>query len=369
VTNLPAETSRISEIVSRTRKIFTRGKRFFIFRGFLYWERPALTFEVQQKIIDAGLDRLAHVNVFLRFPRNFRRRIPTEDTAMMAQGFGRFGNMVIQLGNLFLLASRLGIRIIHFWESPYLLKRYDPVEGIMLERGRALPEPGRSAPTVIVRTRAFSGPEFPNDISTDLSGSIRKMVADSVMPSTPPAEVSAKKCLVIHLRSGDIFGANPHPDYGQPPLSFYWKVLTFQSWDEVLLLSENDANPCYQGVIGFCKTLGIPVKESGRELHISINEIMLSKYIVFSTGTFCPALCWLSPSPRTVFFLGTDPPITFPLQDTRFVLFHDASGVYVSSVLSGNWKNSTSQRAMMLDYPADSLGGPAIVEGGLPYRE
>lgn len=369
MSNLPAEISRFSEIVSRTRKILTRGKKFFIFRGFLYRESPTLTDEVQQEIIDAGLNRLAHVNVFLRFPGNFSRRMRTEDTALMAQGFGRFGNMVIQLGNLFLLSSRLGIRIIHFWENPYLRNRYDPVEGIMLERGRALPEPGRSAPTVIVRTRAFSGPSFPDEVPRDLCESLRKLIAGSVLPINPSAEVSAKKCLVIHLRSGDIFWANPHPDYGQPPLSFYWKVLTFQSWDEVLLLSEDDVNPCYQGVIGFCETLGIPVKESGRELHRSIHEITVSKYIVFSTGTFCPALCWLSPSPRTVFFFGTDPPTTFPLHDTRYVLFHDASGVYVSSIMSGNWKNSTSQRAIMLEYPADSLGGPAIVEGGLSYRE
>lgn len=367
--NLPAEISRFAKKLIQVRKILTRGRRFFVFRGFLYRESPALTREFRQEIIDADLDRLAHGNVFLRFPGSFRRRTRTEDMALLAQGFGRFGNMVIQLGNLFLLSCRLGITNLYFWESPYLRKRYAPVGGIQLERGRALPEPGRSAPAVIFRTRAFSGPSFPDDIPRDLSEALRKLIAESVLRDNQSAEVSTKKCLVIHLRSGDIFWTNPHPDYGQPPLSFYWKVLTFQSWDEVLLLSEDDANPCYEGIVGFCETLDIPVKESGRELRRSFQEIMLSEYIVFSTGTFCPALCWLSSSPRTVFYFGTDPPTTFPLQDTRFVLFHDASGVYVSSVMSGNWKNSTSQRALMLEYPAESLGGPAIVEGTFSHRE
>jgi len=353
----------------RTRKIFTRGNRFFFFRGFLYIEKPGLTRAFQQEIIDAGLNSLAHGNIFLRFPGGFLGRTRTDDTAILATGFGRFGNMVIQLGNLFLLSHRLGIANIYFWESPYLPKRPDPVEGILLERGRALPEPGRSAPAVIFRTRAFSGATFPDEIPGGLSESLRKLIADSVLPDNQSAEGLEKKSLVIHLRSGDIFWTNPHPDYGQPPLSFYWKVLTFQSWDEVLLISEDDANPCYEGIVGFCKTLDIPVKESGRLLHRSIQEIMLSEYIVFSTGTFCPALCWLSSSPRTVFFFGTDPPTTFPLQDTRFVLFHDASGDFVSTVMSGNWKNSASQRAIMLEYPADSIGGPAIVGSDSSHRE
>ena len=37
-----------------------------------------------------------------------------------------------------------------------------------------------------------------------------------------------EKALVVHLRSGDIFRKDrPNPNYGQPPLFFYYKVLTW----------------------------------------------------------------------------------------------------------------------------------------------
>ena len=49
--------------------------------------------------------------------------------------------------------------------------------------------------------------------------------------------------LYIHIRSGDIFVKNPNPEYSQPPLCFYQKILYNFKFNNIYLISQNTNNP------------------------------------------------------------------------------------------------------------------------------
>jgi len=96
--------------------------------------------------------------------------------------------------------------------------------------------------------------------------------------------------IVIHIRSGDIFSANPHPDYVPPPLSYYTKEIDKCKYGKIHIVCEDTINP---GVNELLKLYKNAVYEKNT-LEKDIRIILGATNIIFSVGTFIPSLMLLS---------------------------------------------------------------------------
>lgn len=342
-------------LIRGIRTFLTRGRWFFILHGFLYLRHPRLTQKVRAVIRSKGLGELAHGDAFLRIPAIGDVSKRPEKSELLVLGFGRFGNMIIQLGNLSILSSGLGISSIHFWESPHLPPKLLLPSGAQLNVATLMPRQGGTHPPLIFRTRAFSAPLFPQSMSRVESETLRAALRAARSPEPPRGDAEIADRLVIHLRSGDVFWPNPHPAYGQPPLGFYQLVLNYREWSEVVLVAEDETNPCFEEILDLCREKNTPTRITGRNFSDAILEVSRAQNVVFSAGTFCPAICWLEPLNRTVFHFADSPTQSFELDGANFVLVKDKNGRYVSSVMDGNWANTPEQRKLMVEYPKSAL--------------
>jgi len=160
--------------------------------------------------------------------------------------------------------------------------------------------------------------------------------------------------LVIHIRSGDIFNKIVHPNYGQPPLSFYQKVMKYRKWDRVTIVSENAANPVIEYLLRYSVQHFETEIRIFRDLKSDIEYLLRAKNLVASCGTFCRGIAALSYNLREVhsFENGFESWGNSKINQCRWI---DSLGEYKKSILSSNWSNSKSQRTMMINYPVENL--------------
>lgn len=165
--------------------------------------------------------------------------------------------------------------------------------------------------------------------------------------------------LVIHIRSGDIFRKQrPHPDYVQPPLSFYQIIIRFAVHElgiqRAILIFEDERNPCIGALNDWLRTVNLAFVVQSASVREDIATLLHARHCVFGSGTFGPAIVRLSERMWTVFF-----PWTMPGADTaaahagiRSIAIRDAAGRYMAK---GTWSGSPEQLRLMLDYPVENL--------------
>ena len=95
--------------------------------------------------------------------------------------------------------------------------------------------------------------------------------------------------IVIHIRSGDIF-TNPHANYVPPPLSYYTKEIDKYKYEKIHIICEDTINPVVNELLKLYKN----AVHERRTLENDIRMILGATNIIFSVGTFIPALMLLS---------------------------------------------------------------------------
>lgn len=96
--------------------------------------------------------------------------------------------------------------------------------------------------------------------------------------------------LVIHIRSGDIFNSNPHPNYVPPPLSYYTKEIDKYKYEKIHIICEDTINPVVNELLKLYKN----VVWEKNNLEKDIIIILGATNIILSVGTFIPSLMKLS---------------------------------------------------------------------------
>jgi hypothetical protein len=159
--------------------------------------------------------------------------------------------------------------------------------------------------------------------------------------------------LVIHIRSGDVFGERPHPSLGQPPLSFYEKVLVHSRPQNVLLVYEDDLNPVIPKLQAHLESLSITYSVHSGGLRSDLQLLLSARQLVTGKGTFGQALLVLSPHIERWYAFGEGKE-RFPTSRRRSVVsITDRDGGYAAPL--GCWENSPNQRDLMLKYSASNL--------------
>ncbi|WP_202225397.1 hypothetical protein [Okeania sp. KiyG1] len=144
------------------------------------------------------------------------------------------------------------------------------------------------------------------------------------------SEPLGEQDLVIHIRSGDIFKNNVHLGYGQPPFSFYAKIIELQSWHSISLVFEDKSNPIIDPLIDFCRQRCSQVQEISSDLKSDIEYLLKARKLVVSNGTFCPAIALISKSLNTVYSFENEFSIKYNPNISQIVRVVDRQGVYKS---------------------------------------
>lgn len=105
--------------------------------------------------------------------------------------------------------------------------------------------------------------------------------------------------LHIHIRSGDIMEKNKGQGMVQPPCIYYENEITKKKWSKVVIVSEDNLNPCinylvnkYDNVVYFGKN----------SLETDINELLSATNIMVGRGTFIPILSLFMPYLSTIHY-------------------------------------------------------------------
>ena len=131
--------------------------------------------------------------------------------------------------------------------------------------------------------------------------------------------------LVIHIRSGDVFLARPHPDYVPPPLSYYTGEIDRYNYRKIHIVCEDDKNPVVNRLLGLYKNA---IYEKNN-LDIDIKKILGATNILYSIGTFIPSLMLFS-------------------KNINFI--HDTFNSIEYDKIMRPWKNTPEQRDYILKF-------------------
>lgn len=168
----------------------------------------------------------------------------------------------------------------------------------------------------------------------------------AIKPSDPDV-------LTIHLRSGDVF-SHPYPsDHGQPPFSFYSKVIDSHEWSKVVIVAEDRANPNMELIESNLSRNELSYRLEIGTIEDAFSAIGSASNLVMSAGSFNAAVLAISGRlPDRVFVFGTE---ALPLQLRGVVRIIDEKGTYVNSILNDNWAGTEEQLELMRNYPESSL--------------
>lgn len=337
-----------------------RGETIFPAYGGLYVESTkhtdALQAQIQEKWPSATQGK-----AYRRLTLRTKRRAESPRVAVLINAVGRFGNSVIQVVNAGFLAKHLHARDTLYFRFDAIRQTPFEIEEDISYLQIPLWGKHRNAPDIIWRTDAIYRGGLVFDPCEPLARSIAVALRRAI--GFPHVDNTPEDYLVIHLRGGDIFGGNPHPDYGQPPLAFYFRVLEDRPWAGVTLISEDEANPCLRGIIDWCSIRSTPVLVRGKaSLSEAVELLGTATSVVLSRGSFGPAALFLNPRRRTVFFFGEEFHPILCFQGTELYRVPDLTEEYSTKVMAGNWLNDPIQRSLMISLPKESLASPERVE-------
>lgn len=258
---------------------------------------------------------------------------------IIVETYGRFGNNIQQLIHAIHVAKHLRISAINFnipgfhinrillgaprWDEPKLKHtffKYDDLAN--LHPGcKTLPE----LTFKIVKSYAMT---YLYPLLKYRPGLFKDMNLDP------------KTTLCIHVRSGDIFQENPHPDYMPPPLDFYKRSIQSQEWKNVLVVYQDDKNP----VVHALKKEFPAAYFSSLSLEKTISVLLEAEYIVGSIGSFLPIVLLFNPEYKQ-FYLSEY--ATKGLE--RMLCSEKLITISVPDYVQP-WENSEAQRKRILEY-------------------
>jgi len=152
-----------------------------------------------------------------------------------------------------------------------------------------------------------------------------------------------KNTLVIHIRSGDIFVAHPHPAYLPPPLTYYTNILNNNNFDKVILVAEDTKNPVINALILLYPNI-IYKKQS---LENDIKTILAGDNIICSVGSFIPYLIIFSKNITNLYKPSyVDIPENY--YNKKFKI-HNIDLIDYRSKLT-TWRNTREQIELLMKY-------------------
>jgi hypothetical protein len=270
--------------------------------------------------------------------------------ALMIADSARFANAVVKLLNAYGFAKQFGIPLIYHPGFEFLS------DNIVVDEIRIIK--GEPSEANVLKSNFFYGKIFRPffQLTTSRCDLLRKLSPHLDFP-LGGQRLRSEKELFIHIRSGDIFKKEiTHHLYGQPPFSFYKKVIELEKWELVSLVYEDDSNPVIDRLKAYLKELSVAFETHSGTLKQDIEVLCGAKDLVIGRGNFIyPVLC-LSKNIERVFCFENDDRCSWGLQNSNisFVTVTDKLGAFRNDVLK-HWKNTPEQNHLLLTYLKENL--------------
>ena len=273
---------------------------------------------------------------------------------------GWFGNSLIQLANALAVAEalhvdRLYVEPVWYLRTPATVSaRTDHKILVTQGHDRGSEQDGPILEGRFLFDRSLAPLLQPHDDPFRYVRSLRPFTCFLPGPALP------RDHLVIHVRAGDVFSGNDvNRRYGQPPLAYYLAVLDHDRWNTVDVVYEDLGNPVIAPLLEACRSRGLVTRSNTDDLSGTIDHLLRARNLVTGRGTFIPTIAALSENAERLYtFEGEVLPgferwAVIPGVERYDV--HDVDGGYRTTILDDNWRNSTPQRRLMLEYPLGHL--------------
>jgi hypothetical protein len=215
---------------------------------------------------------------------------PVEIATVRIRGWHNLGNMVQQLLHALTFAERHGIGLVSGPATPWF--RAGTVAGVRLSFGSPFDRPALVGHYFYPQPLGLAEPWRQ---AHHLRG-LRDLFAVDPDPTVSP------DAMVVHLRSGDVFGEDPHPDYRPPHLDYYTSVLTHADVGAVRLVSQDWVHPLLRPLQAWCDERGIRTEvQVSDDLRTDLATLVAGTTLCISQGTLGLSAGWLSQSVRAIY--------------------------------------------------------------------
>lgn len=263
----------------------------------------------------------------------------------------RFSNSLVQLAHALDAAHHLGAAEVQLPNAWYLQQgRTQLSTSLALVNGRG--NYNRDAATLeglfyYGHTLAPACPDRPS--RRQLLQAIRPALTFAIdQPALPEDHI------VMHVRSGDLFGPDPHPSYFQPPLALYLRSLQQRAWAQAHLVFEDYGNPVVPALISWCAQHALPLTLHSWGLARDLALLLRAHTLVVGRGTFMPGVVALSRHAQEVHsYWPFDEEGSWGLDHIRNCVYRDRNQAYLKTVRP--WRDTPQQRELMLSFPVDQL--------------
>lgn len=216
------------------------------------------------------------------------RRPPEELRGVHVRQWHNFGNMVWQVTHALMFADRHGVDVVTGPENPWF--DTGPARGVRLAFGRPPRRPALAGNFFYLQPLGLEGPGREPYLAALRD---RFVLRDQADPS--------REDLVIHLRSGDVFGTSPHPAYWPPTLGYYLGAIALSGARSVRVVSQDWAHPFLVPLQRWCAEHGLTCEVQVSDLTRDLLALTSARVLCLSQGTMGLAAASLSYRAETVF--------------------------------------------------------------------
>lgn len=261
---------------------------------------------------------------------------------LIRRPYGRLGNFMGQIRNALQIGLFYKYNVI-LPPHPYFKKRYIIINPDVTPNHEKIIEPAdffywENAPNI---------PNFDfklYDMNLELTYKILKDCF--TINNVPPLGTNS---LLIHIRSGDIFEANPHGDYIMPPLSFYVDIIENNAYDDIYLVAEDRGNPCINKLLELYPSIKFKIQSLDEDIKL----ILGASNIVMTFGTFIPLLLTISDHIKTVYTTSYAAGLIHHNKMTTVTNIVTELAEYRNKLHP--WKNTPEQREIMMTYKSQQV--------------
>jgi hypothetical protein len=202
----------------------------------------------------------------------------------------------------------------------------------------------------------------------------RSVLRQELLPIIPHRadDLISEETLVIHIRSGDIFGSMVHEAYIQPPFSFYLKIINKFNFKDIVVITQDDlSNPCIDLLKKAIPELRIQTSDDMTDA----GTILSARNLIIAHSSFSLCLGLASTKLKHIFIPQFDitkgfysnkslfwPNIwrkTF-LRGTSISHFQNLDcDVHLVEIVDylpiGDWQNTEQQHNLMREHPCEKI--------------
>jgi hypothetical protein len=330
--------------------------------------------------------------ILLRIPKlAILSKLPIKKDIYILSWYSGLGNNIIQLAQAEYLAEQAGFTVhvpphnIMKLENKYLMHDIKPMP---LEQRPYFPKtssslffdlrkkPDSFAGSKLALFRSFYF-RFDMQPFSPRLGDYRRILRRELLPVLPHYDDPHinDDTLVIHIRSGDVFGDDPSEipkGYIQPPLSYYLEIINKFGFKDIVVVTEKDLrNPCIKQL----KALIPDIKIQTADLINDMSTIMSAKNLIVGQSSFSLCLGLASDKLKRMFIPQFEITNWFYHSrchfsnniyryffDPRFSSshFHNMDiEVYLIKISKyvpiGEWRNNEQQNTLMLEHSRENL--------------